>query len=222
MAEHAGAPVDGGDAARRVRHVLIDRLFHWLSATSVLILLGTSLLPILGIEFAWVAIHWVTGLVLAALVIGHIFRATFRQGLATMWITLNEIADAWTGLRAAFGGARTPIKVRGKYSFAQKAIHHAFAVMVLIAIGTGCLMLVKIDTPWWQRDPYWLGDTAWGLIYVLHDLASLCLVTMVIVHIYFALRPEKFYLTRSIVLGWITGNEYRDNYDTSRWQAERD
>ncbi len=222
MVKHATSPVDGGEGVRRVRHLLVDRLFHWLSAASVLILLGTALLPILGIELAWVTVHWVTGLMLAALVLGHTLRATFWQGLATMWIGLRDLADGWGGLRAALGVVREPVKVGGKYSLAQKAIHHAFAAVVLTAIATGCLMLVKIDTPWWQRDPYWLGDGAWGIIYVLHDLASLCLVTMVIVHIYFALRPEKFYLTRSMVLGWITGSEYRENYDTSRWEAEQE
>jgi hypothetical protein len=44
----------------------------------------------------------------------------------------------------------------------------------------------------------------------------------VIVHIYFALRPEKFYLTRAMLLGWITGKEYRENYDASRWEPKRD
>jgi len=47
-------------------------------------------------------------------------------------------------------------------------------------------------------------------------------VTMVLVHVYFALRPEKLYLTRSMILGWITAREYDENYDSSRWTAERD
>lgn len=213
--------MDGGDDARRVRHALADRLFHWLSAASVIVLLGTSLLPVLGFEFAWVGIHWVTGLLLAALVIGHIVRATFWQGLGTMWIGRRDLQDGWIALRSALSGTRPDAKVGGKYSLAQKAIHHAFSVVVLTAIGTGCLMLVKIDTPWWRRDPYWLSDAVWGVVYVLHDLAALCLVTMVIVHIYFALRPEKLYLTRSMLLGWITGRDYSVHYDTARWRPNR-
>ena len=47
-----------------VRHNVVDRLMHWLFAVSVLILLGTSFLPILGIKFEWVTIHWITGLIL--------------------------------------------------------------------------------------------------------------------------------------------------------------
>jgi len=193
-----------------------------LSAASVLVLLSTSLLPIVGVEFAWVTIHWVTGLALAVLVIGHIVRATFWQRLVTMWIGVRDLATVYADFRGRLGGTRKKSKVGGKYSVAQKAIHHAFSVVVLTAIVTGCLMLVKIDTPWWERDPYWLGDRAWGIVYVLHDLAALCLVTMVIVHVYFALRPEKLYLTRSMVLGWITSREYDENYDSSQWTAEQD
>jgi hypothetical protein len=41
------------------------------------------------------------------------------------------------------------------------------------------------------------------------------------VHIYFALRPEKLHFTRSMILGWITREEYRANHDTNRWQVRR-
>jgi formate dehydrogenase subunit gamma len=221
MAGEDSGPVDGNGAARHVRHTLADRLFHWLSAIAVLVLLATALLPILGVEFSWVTIHWISGLTLALLVTAHIVRATFWQGLRSMWIGIRDLGEGWAAARSAIGAAGVPVKVGGKYSLAQKAIHHAFAVVVLTAIATGSLMLVKIDTPWWRRDPYWLGDDTWGLIYVLHDLASLCLVTMVIVHIYFALRPEKFYLTRAMLRGWITGHEYHEHYDTTRWKADR-
>lgn len=215
-------PNNGSQRARRMRHALIDRLFHWSSAASVLILLTTSLLPVLGVDFAWVTIHWVTGITLAVLVIGHIIRAIFWQRLMTMWIGARDVAEVYANLRGLLGGPYNKSKVGGKYSVAQKAIHQAFSVVVVTAIVTGGLMLVKIDTPWWERDPYWLGDRAWGFVYVLHDLAALCLVTMVLVHVYFALRPEKLYLTRSMILGWITAREYDENYDSSRWTAERD
>jgi cytochrome b subunit of formate dehydrogenase len=95
----------------------------------------------------------------------------------------------------------------------------AFAIVVLAAIATGGLMMVKIDTPWWERNPFWLTGAQWGIVYVVHGLAALCLVTMVIVHIYFALRPEKLHFTRSMILGWITSAEYRAHHDTNRWQV---
>jgi cytochrome b subunit of formate dehydrogenase len=220
MVDHAASPAAGGKSVRRTRHLLVDRMFHWLSAASVLVLMATALLPIVGFDFAWVTVHWITGLVLAGLVFAHVVRAIGWQDLASMWIGPRDLRKGVSSLKQVLAGDAP--RVEGKYSLAQRAIHLAFALVVLTAIATGCLMLVKIDTPWWRRDPYWLGDTAWGVIYVLHDLATLCLVTMVIVHIYFALRPEKLYLTRSMLLGWITGAEYEKHYDPSRWRDGRD
>lgn len=183
-------------------------------------LLATALLPILGMEFSWVTIHWITGLILAVLVAAHVLRATFWQDLRSMWIGLRDIRDGMAELGSALRAPTSTTRVTGKYSLAQKAIHHAFTVVVLTAIGTGLIMLVKIDTPWWERDPYWLSDDVWGVVYVLHDLSSLCLVTMVILHVYFAFRPEKIHLLRSMILGWITGGEYEKYYDRSRWLAQ--
>ena len=37
---------------RIVRHRLPDRIFHWVMAASVLALLATGFLPILGVRFA--------------------------------------------------------------------------------------------------------------------------------------------------------------------------
>ncbi len=206
--------------SRLVRHALIDRLFHWLSAVTVVVLLATALLPILGIEFAWVTIHWVTGLILVVLVVLHIVRAVLYQDLRSMWISLSDIRDGLAVLRSALRLSPVAAKIAGKYSLAQKAIHHAFTVVVLTAIGTGLMMLVKIDTPWWERDPYWVSDSVWGIVYVLHDLTSLCLITMIILHVYFSFRPEKIHLLRSMILGWISDGEYNKYYDRSHWSAQ--
>ena len=81
-------------------------------------------------------------------------------------------------------------------------------------------MLVKIDTPWWERDPYWLSESTWGVIYILHDLAALLLVIMIMMHVYFALRPEKLFFARSMILGWITGGEHAAHHDPKRWRAD--
>src|SRR6185369_17269465 len=96
----------------------------------------------------------------------------------------------------------------GKYSVAQKLMHHAFALIVLTALATGGAMLARIDTPWWKRNPYLLGDSTWGIIYVLHGLAALFLITMVMLHVYFALRPEKRLFLRAMLRGWITRREF--------------
>ncbi len=48
---------------------------------------------------------------------------------------------------------------------------------------------------------------------MLHDLAALTLITMVMMHVYFALRPEKWSFTRSMIRGWITRDEYSEHHD---------
>jgi Ni,Fe-hydrogenase I cytochrome b subunit len=57
------------------------------------------------------------------------------------------------------------------------------------------------------------------VIYSIHGAASMALVTLVMIHIYFALRPEEWWLTRSMFRGTISRKEYVDHCDSSRWQA---
>jgi formate dehydrogenase subunit gamma len=208
-------------AGKIVRHAAIDRVFHWVSALCVLILLGTAFLPILGVEFGWVDIHWVTGLVLIAVVLVHIVRALLVQGLKSMWIGVADVRDASAIVRSTLHRDAAGLPKPGKYSFAQKLIHHAFALVVLTALATGGAMLARIDTPWWQRNPYLLPADTWGVIYVLHDLAALLLITMVMLHVYFALRPEKRLFTRAMIRGWITRTEYSEHHDPQRWQVDQ-
>jgi cytochrome b subunit of formate dehydrogenase len=58
-------------------------------------------------------------------------------------------------------------------------------------------------------------------VYVLHGLAALMLVTMVMMHVYFALRPEKLKFTRAMIFGWITRREFDEHHDKERWQVDR-
>ena len=193
-------------ADRVQRHKAIDRAYHWVMAIAVLILLVTAFLPILGVKFEWVGIHWVTGLVLTIIVLIHIVRACFWQNFWAMMIDSVDLKD--------------PFGKPGKYSLAQKLYHLAISVLILAVIGSGLLMWRKVDTPFWQRDPYWLSTESWGLVYALHGLAAMALVTMIVIHVYFALRPDEWHLTRSMLRGWITRKEYQDHHDPRRWSAK--
>ena len=186
----------------------------------MLVLLGTAFLPIVGLEFGWVTPHWVTGLVLMAAVLFHIVRVLVRATWGSMWLGRADVADAMDVVAATLA-RRLPTRRPGKYSVAQKFIHHAFALVVLTTLVTGGLMLARIDTPWWQRNPYLLPDATWGVVYVLHGLAALLLVTMVMMHVYFALRPEKLKFTRAMIRGWITRREFDEHHDPQRWQVDR-
>ena len=41
----------------------------------------------------------------------------------------------------------------------------------------------------------------WGMMYVLHGLAGVGLIALIMVHIYFGLRPEKRAITKSMIFG---------------------
>ena len=47
------------------------------------------------------------------------------------------------------------------------------------------------------------------------------LITMVMLHVYFALRPEKLKFTRAMIRGWITRREFDEHHDPNRWQVDR-
>jgi cytochrome b subunit of formate dehydrogenase len=222
VSQAAAADVpSSGVPAKVVRHALADRVFHWLTAACVLTLLGTAFLPILGLKFDWVMLHWMAGLVLIVAVLFHVVRSLFWQSWRTMMIDGADVREAAATVRGAFrrGSANEP--KTGKYSFAQKLIHLFFTIVVLASIATGALMLAHVETPWWRPNPYLLRDATWGLVYVLHDLAALALITMVMTHVYFALRPEKLVFTRAMLRGWITRAEYEEHHDPKRWQVER-
>jgi hypothetical protein len=44
-------------------------------------------------------------------------------------------------------------------------------------------------------------------------------VALVTVHIYMAIRPEKFFITKSMIFGWMSRENYLEHHDPSRWPA---
>lgn len=208
----------GGAGHYIVRHSLIDRLFHWITAISVLVLLFTAFLPISGIKFPWVTAHWVSGLVLTGAISVHIIRSLFWQDLWSMWFGLRDLKETIATLGWLLKLKGGSLIKSGKYSPAQKLMHHSVSVFVLVTIATGLFMMVKIDTPLWERDPYWLSDQNWGIVYVLHGAAALFLMSILMIHIYFSLRPEKLMYTRSMISGWLSRADFMDQHDPERWR----
>jgi hypothetical protein len=99
----------------------------------------------------------------------------------------------------------------------HKLYHHIIALVSLGAIVTGLVMMVRIDTPFWVRNPYLLSDQLWGAVYVVHGVTGVALITLVMAHVYFAIRPEKWWITRSMVRGWVGRKEYLAHHDPVRW-----
>lgn len=201
------------------RHTLATRINHWLMASSILVLVFTAFLPIQGIKFAWVTIHWIAGLVFTGSIIFHIVYALKFQDWRSMWVEMKEFSDLFSSM----AGQIEKLKVSpGKYWLLQKLYHHIISIFSIIVIITGVLMMFKIDSPFWERDPYFLSSETWGIVYVLHGFASLCFIPMVLMHIYFAFRPEKLHYTRSMIKGWITKKEYLAYHDPEKWELEKE
>lgn len=212
MNSHSGVTV-----GRVQRHRLADRLFHWLMAASMLALLVTGFLPILGVKFAWVDPHWIAGVILTVLVLFHTVRALLILDWTHIWIRWREFVDAARATtEEALGGSRVRKRI-GKYSVGQKAFHHGVAIVALAVIVTGLVMMVGIDGPFWERDPLFMSEGTRGVVFVIHGFAGLFSIMMIMVHIYFAVRPEKRYMTRSMIRGWISREEYEDHHDPERW-----
>lgn len=180
-----------------VRHRLADRLFHWGMAACVILLGATAFLPILGYRFDWVPPHWTSGVVLALLVLFHLFRAFFVHGVREMIPGVDDIREIARTAR----GAGTEALSEAKYDAFQKGYHLAAATTVLVHLATGLIMLAKIDTTFWRRDPSILTDDTWGIIYVIHGLAALVLLFLFILHVYFAFLPEHRAFLAAVIGG---------------------
>jgi len=75
---------------------------------------------------------------------------------------------------------------------------------------------MQIDSPFWDRTNS-MAESQLGLIFLLHGLSTLALIALVATHIYFALRPEKLFYTRSMFKGWISEDEMTANHDPAKW-----
>lgn len=196
------------EGTRVKRHDRIDRIYHWVMAISIIALLITGVLPIIGIEFAWLELHWIAGIALTVVVLIHIIRSLFFKDAAEMKITGSD-------LKEPFDDSKKP----GKYSAAQKGMHLAVSVLTLLVIASGIVMFALIDTPWWERSNA-LSEATLGLVFFVHGITTLALIGLICLHIYFALRPEKLLYTRSMFKGWISRDELDAYHDPQRWTPD--
>ncbi len=196
------------EGKRVQRHEPIDRIMHWVMAISIFVLLFTGVLPIIGIEFAWLTLHWIAGLVLTAAVLFHIIRSVLQKDLMSVWISPSD-------LKESLDESQKP----GKYSVAQKGMHAAVTVVTLLVIFSGLFMFAMIDTPWWDRTNS-LSESTLGWMFLVHGLTTLALIALIVFHLYFTLRPEKLFYLRSMIKGWISEEEHSANHDPERWAPD--
>jgi len=215
--EETAAPRDAppGIPERVERHSLASRIFHWTMSVAMLVLLVTAFVPVMGLQFAWVELHWMAGVLLIATVVYHVVHAVGWQDFWSMF-TL-DVEEGVAHLKHLMSSKAPSPPKAGKYPFDHRLYHHAIVVVSLAAIVTGALMMVRIDTPFWTRNPYLLSDATWGVMYVVHGLSGVMLIVLIAAHIYFAVRPEKHWLTWSMIRGWIDRDHYLAHFDPRKW-----
>ena len=205
------------DLPERVpRHSVMARMFHWVMAAAMFVLLFTAFLPVVGVKFAWVTWHWMAGLVLTASIVFHVIHATVWLDFWSIWVGPRDIPELKAEILREFGHD-VPGPKPGKYPLGNRLYHLAIVVAALSVIATGLFMMVRVRTPFFTRNPYLFSDTTWGFTYVSHGLAGVTLVGLVIAHVYFAIRPEKRWITKSMIFGFITRRQYLEHHDPDRW-----
>jgi len=198
-----------------VRHTLPARLFHWVMAACMLTLLVTAFLPKVGLRFDWLGLHVLAGSILVAGIVFHIAHALCCMDFRAIWPAPADLAE----LRN-LSGRSAPVRP-GKYPLGNKLYHLAIVVLGLAMAATGACMLTRVRTGFLTRDPYRLfGDDGWGLVYALHGLAGLSLIALVIIHVYFAVRPEKRAITKAMLTGSMDRDFYLSHHDPARWRVE--
>jgi len=215
-AEASTGPAADAAPEKIVRHTLAARLFHWTMTIAVFTLLVTAFFPIVGIQFAWLEIHWIAGLAFVAIIVFHIIHTSVWMNLRDIWVNSQDREEFKQEIRHVLGSDKKAPKP-GKYPVEQRLYHNIVALAGLGVIASGLLMMVRVDNPIFARNPYLLSESTWGWVYVLHGLSAVGLVGLIIAHIYFAILPEKRWMTNSMIAGWITKKDFLTHHDPERW-----
>jgi cytochrome b subunit of formate dehydrogenase len=184
-------------------------------------LLFTAFLPKVGVRFNWVTYHWIAGVVLTASILFHVIHASFFLDFWSIWPDRTDVEDASRRVRRFFGMPAPPPRKFAKYPLENKLYHGAIMLSGLAVICTGVFMMFRVRTIFFPRNPYLFGDMSWGLMYVLHGLAGVGLIALVMMHVYFGLRPEKRAITKSMIFGWMDREFYLQEHDPERWVVDR-
>jgi cytochrome b subunit of formate dehydrogenase len=218
-AEAAATKAPPGIPERIQRHSLGARIFHWSMSAAMLVLLLTAFVPVMGLEIpAWVTIHWIAGVALIATIVYHIIHAIGWQDFWSMMsFGPDFFKEGFATLRHVISPRAPEPPKAGKYPFDHRMYHHVIIVVSLAAIVTGVMMMMRIDTPFFAMDPYRFSDQATGVIFVVHGIAGVSLILLIASHIYFALRPEKRWITWSMIRGWVDREHYLAHHDPAKW-----
>ncbi|WP_331235039.1 cytochrome b/b6 domain-containing protein [Natronorarus salvus] len=219
------------------RFTATQRASHWIMAISVFLLMlsgfvlmnpNLTLQP--PLEFSWLDIHIIFSIVFIGYIIFHIGHVAFKGTWMAMWIGRREIEDLWIRFNHLIG-RRDEYPRQFKYPSAQKFLHLGVTGASIGVVITGIILLRRVPIPglWGETREFTflgiqfgigLGQPGWGLVtwsFVLHDLFAILLVGLVLGHIYFALRPEEWGITKSMITGYVSRNTYAEKYSPTSW-----
>ena len=137
------------------------------------------------------------GIVLVLSVLFHLYRVIFVHGLKNMMPAADDFREIGREIRRESHRGLSD----AKFDALQKGYHASVAAAVVAATVTGLLMLAKIDTTFWRRDPSVLSDQAWGFVYVIHGASAMIILFLFLLHVYFSVLPEHRALLISMIAG---------------------
>src|ERR1700758_1600639 len=140
--------------ARIPRHSLAARLFHWIMAAAMFVLLFTAFLPKVGVQFNWVTYHWIAGTVLTLSILFHLVHATFYLDFWSIWPDRSDLEDAKRRIQRFLGRSSEAPRKFAKYPLENKLYHGVVMLSGLAAIITGVCMMFRVRTVFFPRNPY--------------------------------------------------------------------
>ena len=221
--EGASPGVEVNVPEKVVRHTGMARIFHWVMAASMLVLLATGFLPIIGLDFAWLSIHWISGVILILCILYHIVHASFFLDFWSIWILPRDLKEAVQRTKRQLGQS-VDVGKHAKYPLDHRLYHLAMTTFGLIVSATGILMMMRIDhwLPFLARNDMFFTDQNWGIVYTVHGFSAVLFVMLTITHIYFSLRPDKLWITKSMIFGWVSRADYLAHHDPKKWVVTDD
>ncbi len=137
--------------ARIPRHSLAARLFHWIMAAAMFVLLFTAFLPKVGVQFNWVTYHWIAGTVLTISILFHIIHATFYMDFWSIWPDRADLEDARRRFQRFMGKPTAPPRKFAKYPLENKLYHGVVMLTGVAVIVTGVCMMWRVRTIFFPR-----------------------------------------------------------------------
>lgn len=225
------------------RFTLAQRASHWVMAISIFAMMlsgfiimnnAVTVKAIAGIS--WLTIHIVSAVILIGYVLFHLGHVASKGTWGKMWVGTKEAKDLITRFKNLIG-LTDEYPRQFEYPSAQKLLHWGVTGATLGVILTGFVLWRRVEVLAFFWEPtrefaflgveFGLGTTdSLGLVawsFVLHDFFAVGMVALVMGHIYFALRPNEWEITKSMITGKVTVEEYAEKYSPTSWQigAER-